>query len=116
MCQLDPCPVYIPASVDHLGDKQLRARSPSSRSLPGNKRRNTETRMKDTFIYINTFCDREQNCSAGKYVSRNCGLRLPQQWNTVHFRTAVCASRYQTSNLAGVKKKDSRTAIDTCHQ
>ncbi|GBP59207.1 hypothetical protein EVAR_54642_1 [Eumeta japonica] len=28
------------------------------------------------------------------------GLRLPQHWNTVHFQTAVCVSRYRTSTLA----------------
>ncbi|GBP69247.1 hypothetical protein EVAR_56791_1 [Eumeta japonica] len=43
-------------------------------------------------------------------------LRVPQQWNTKHFQTAVCVSRYRTSTLAGVKKKDPRTTIDTCHR
>ncbi|GBP97363.1 hypothetical protein EVAR_99486_1 [Eumeta japonica] len=39
----------------------------------------------------------------------------PQQWNTVHFQTAVCAFRLQTSTLVGVKK-DPRITIDTCHR
>ncbi|GBP36606.1 hypothetical protein EVAR_34353_1 [Eumeta japonica] len=40
--------------------------------------------------------------SAGRCVLvKYYGLRMPQEWNAVHFLTGVCASRYQTYTLAG---------------
>ncbi|GBP28926.1 hypothetical protein EVAR_93571_1 [Eumeta japonica] len=90
-------PIALPQIRRH------RVQTPTTADELINELRNSFTNLRK--VIVSGSCHLNMRSAGRCFLAEHCELRLPHEWNVVHFLTGVCAPRYQTSAFAGVKKR-----------